>query len=500
MATEMDATLQKKKSSMGTLLDGLTTYEEKPNPRLSCSPGIVNARQLIESKLEEIDVKPMGDDGFRYTVPGTIDSEECPDGITNLIGVIEGSDPFLKDEYIMLSAHIDGPENEGPSSAQGLLDTDNTYDDGSGTAALLSMAEYFVKAPPRRSLILFFSDGEEGIHNVAVSEGWKQAFCVSPAYWGPPGCHNYPIGMTAWVKDSKKSFNEKSLRLVIAMDPLGAPGIKHHDFVAVLGTETTPGLQKLVEGAFAGAATKPLYVNRMYVGTSYSDGDAFTKDFTPLCLQEEPPCAPLCCFYGVPTVWMAQAGFGKYHGGGDGYQLLPVMESGGIGVTIPKELATFALDMRKNFDDDALLKVTESLKSVVTSLADNDALSSLVYNPKVYSDIYAANHACGSLRMPVCGFSLQDAVNNKNAYDFLKYALSNTPAIDTQVASTMKAFCGTMSDSIQKILEVYKDVNEDQYSMIVPKGFNSTLPAVLAVSTMALDFYADEPYRQPFYQ
>ncbi|CAK9108284.1 unnamed protein product [Durusdinium trenchii] len=476
----MDATLQKKKSSMGTLLDGLTTYEEKPNPRLSCSPGIVNARQLIESKLEEIDVKPMGDDGFRYTVPGTIDSEECPDGITNLIGVIEGSDPFLKDEYIMLSAHIDGPENEGPSSAQGLLDTDNTYDDGSGTAALLSMAEYFVKAPPRRSLILFFSDGEEGIHNVAVSEGWKQAFCVSPAYWGPPGCHNYPIGMTAWVKDSKKSFNEK--RLVIAMDPLGAPGIKHHDFVAVLGTETTPGLQKLVEGAFAGAATKPLYVNRMYVGTSYSDGDAFTKDFTPLCLQED----------------------------------------GGIGVTIPKELATFALDMRrlageecKNFDDDALLKVTESLKSVVTSLADNDALSrgtggygdlgnvfwsSLVYNPKVYSDIYAANHACGSLRMPVCGFSLQDAVNNKNAYDFLKYALSNTPAIDTQVASTMKAFCGTMSDSIQKILEVYKDVNEDQYSMIVPKGFNSTLPAVLAVSTMALDFYADEPYRQPFYQ
>ena len=47
---------------------------------------------------------------------------------------------------------------------------------------------------------------------------------------------------------------EKHRRLVIAMDPLGAPGIKHHDFVAVLGTETTPGLQKLVEGAFAGAS------------------------------------------------------------------------------------------------------------------------------------------------------------------------------------------------------------------------------------------------------
>lgn len=40
-------------------------------------------------------------------MPGTIDSEECPDGITNLIGVIEGSDPFLKDEYIMLSAWVD---------------------------------------------------------------------------------------------------------------------------------------------------------------------------------------------------------------------------------------------------------------------------------------------------------------------------------------------------------------------------------------------------------
>ena len=34
------------------------------------------------------------------------------------------------------------------------------------------------------------------------------------------------------------------VKLVMTMDPLGAPGINDHDFVAVLGTESTEGLQE----------------------------------------------------------------------------------------------------------------------------------------------------------------------------------------------------------------------------------------------------------------
>lgn len=37
----------------------------------------------------------------------------------------------------------------------------------------------------------------------------------------------------------------------------------------------------------------------MYVGTSYSDGDAFTKDFTPLCLQED---GMVCVVFFPPGV------------------------------------------------------------------------------------------------------------------------------------------------------------------------------------------------------
>ena len=60
----------------------------------------------------------------------------------------------------------------------------------------------------------FISDGEEGIHNVAVSDAWKQAFCNSPAYWGnPKGCHNYPIGSTAWAKNP--TLDLKKVKLVL---------------------------------------------------------------------------------------------------------------------------------------------------------------------------------------------------------------------------------------------------------------------------------------------
>lgn len=38
----------------------------------------------------------------------------------------------------------------------------------------------------------------------------------------------------------------------MALDPLGAPGIEGHDFVAVLGSESTPGLQALLERSFEG--------------------------------------------------------------------------------------------------------------------------------------------------------------------------------------------------------------------------------------------------------
>jgi hypothetical protein len=80
----------------------------------------------------------------------------------NVVGVIEGSDPALRGEYVGLSAHLDH---------LGLADTpvngDRVYngadDDGSGSTAVLAIAEAasHAKRRPRRSLLFVWHMGEE---------------------------------------------------------------------------------------------------------------------------------------------------------------------------------------------------------------------------------------------------------------------------------------------------------------------------------------------------
>lgn len=81
----------------------------------------------------------------------------------NVVAVLEGSDPKLKDEYVALGAHYDHV-GTNPNAPAG---TDNIFngadDDGSGTVAILSIAEAFAKAlkRPKRSVIFVWHAGEE---------------------------------------------------------------------------------------------------------------------------------------------------------------------------------------------------------------------------------------------------------------------------------------------------------------------------------------------------
>lgn len=68
----------------------------------------------------------------------------------NVIGVLEGSDPLLKNEYVALGAHYD---HVGARPAVPGQDTiyNGADDDGSGTVAVLAIAEAFARGPrPRR--------------------------------------------------------------------------------------------------------------------------------------------------------------------------------------------------------------------------------------------------------------------------------------------------------------------------------------------------------------
>ncbi len=99
----------------------------------------------------------------------------------NVVGVIEGSDPKLKDSYTLFSAHYDhvgyaegeiaqtqnGPQRQGAVGRvkQGAVEDriwNGADDDGSGTVTLLGVAKAFASGPkPKRSLMFLWFAGEE---------------------------------------------------------------------------------------------------------------------------------------------------------------------------------------------------------------------------------------------------------------------------------------------------------------------------------------------------
>jgi len=87
----------------------------------------------------------------------------------NTIGILEGSDPALKGEYLVYSAHMDhvgvaGPNGTGGCTARGADSICNgADDDGSGTVGVIELAQAFTRqgARPRRSVIFMTVSGEE---------------------------------------------------------------------------------------------------------------------------------------------------------------------------------------------------------------------------------------------------------------------------------------------------------------------------------------------------
>ena len=79
----------------------------------------------------------------------------------NLVAKIPGSDPALKDEYVVLSAHIDHVGIGEPINGDRIYN--GAMDNGSGSALVLDMAASFKKNPEklRRSILLVLVTGEE---------------------------------------------------------------------------------------------------------------------------------------------------------------------------------------------------------------------------------------------------------------------------------------------------------------------------------------------------
>lgn len=85
--------------------------------------------------------------------------EEAPSAY-NVAGILEGSDPKLKDEYVVLTAHYDTLGSEEKQFEN--LIHNGADDNASGTAAILEIAEAFANGKrPKRSLLIVFYTAEE---------------------------------------------------------------------------------------------------------------------------------------------------------------------------------------------------------------------------------------------------------------------------------------------------------------------------------------------------
>jgi hypothetical protein len=83
----------------------------------------------------------------------------------NILGMIEGSDPQLKDRYILIGAHYDHVGYGNKTNSYGPFGRihNGADDNASGISAILEIAEALTTAPekPKRSIIFAFWDGEE---------------------------------------------------------------------------------------------------------------------------------------------------------------------------------------------------------------------------------------------------------------------------------------------------------------------------------------------------
>lgn len=124
------------------------------------SRGLEATARYIASELGRLGLTPGGDAGKfvqRYPIPGGRQNQTAP----NVVGMLEGSDPVLKKEYIVLSAHMDHVGYGAPVNGDSIYN--GADDDASGTAAVLELAEALTRpgARPKRSVIFLTVSGEE---------------------------------------------------------------------------------------------------------------------------------------------------------------------------------------------------------------------------------------------------------------------------------------------------------------------------------------------------
>jgi hypothetical protein len=145
--------------------------------RRTGTPGSSRAGRFLAERMRSYGLEPGGDSSYFQTVHYQVASG--PEGETlrlhgsgsadsvparevtdyNLIGLVRGSDPQMRDQAVVLGAHYDHVGVGKPVAGDSIYN--GADDDASGVAAVLAAAQALAKAPPKRSVIFLLTSGEE---------------------------------------------------------------------------------------------------------------------------------------------------------------------------------------------------------------------------------------------------------------------------------------------------------------------------------------------------
>lgn len=134
--------------------------------RQSLSKFFPKKQSLIESETIIVNTKKPNS----FILPNcyvniTVDLKDITAPTSNINGYISGTDPALKDEYIVVGAHYDHLGYGGPTSMNTSLGKPQIHngadDNASGVAALLELAYKIAESPLKRTVIFSTFSGEE---------------------------------------------------------------------------------------------------------------------------------------------------------------------------------------------------------------------------------------------------------------------------------------------------------------------------------------------------
>jgi Peptidase family M28 len=145
--------------------------------RRTGTAGSAKAARFLAERMRSYGLEPGGDSSFFQRVP--YEAVTGPEGEMlrlpgagaaasaevarvhdyNLIGLVRGSDPAIRDEAVVLGAHFDHVGIGKPVGGDSIYN--GADDDASGVAVVLAAARALAQAPPRRSVIFLLTSGEE---------------------------------------------------------------------------------------------------------------------------------------------------------------------------------------------------------------------------------------------------------------------------------------------------------------------------------------------------